>query len=140
MNGNRNGNHVEPSTTDQTDRRLVNPFTTWSHKQVLDCADAFIIKSGLAEYSELFRKGASLAQSSKLFDSENYDGLKLLPRERDAIRLEFSQNRLDRFRQPLKLYGLVACCSLGAAVQGWYVENPELFFTFAKRTPGIKPQ
>lgn len=120
MNG--HGHHAENPDEDQTDRRLVNPFTTWSHKQVLDCADAFIAKSGLTEYGEHFRKGASLAQSSKLLDSDEYDGMKLLPREREALRMEFSSNRLDRFKQPLKLYGLVACCSLGAAVQGWYAK------------------
>lgn len=116
------GHHVATSNKDQTDRRLVNPFTTWSHQQVLDCADAFIQQSGLTEYNELFRKGASLAQSSKLLDNDKYDGLALLPRERDALKLEISKNRFDRFKQPLKLYGLVACCSLGAAVQGWCVD------------------
>jgi hypothetical protein len=46
----------------------------------------------------------------------------LSPEEFEALRKELSDNRWDRFKQPKKLYFLVACCSLGAAVQGWYVK------------------
>ncbi|KAH6629572.1 hypothetical protein C7974DRAFT_359430 [Boeremia exigua] len=130
--------HTRPSAGGKTDRRLVNPFTTWSHKQVLDCADDFVLKSGLAEYSDLFRKGASLAQSNKLFENEEYGGMSLLLKERNALKLEFSNNRMDRFKQPLKLYGLVACCSLGAAVQGWdqtAVNGAQIYF---KKTLGME--
>lgn len=107
----------------QTDRRLVNPFTTWSHDQLLDHAEAFIRRSGLSDYQPHFRKGASLAQSTILYDNAQagYGGMVLTAQEREALRKEFSNDRWDRFRQPKKLYFLVACCSLGAAVQGWYV-------------------
>lgn len=102
-----------------TDRRLVNPFTNLSHEKLLELAEAFVAKSGLTEYREHFRKGASLAQSRKLFDNDRYDDMELLPGERKALGWEYSTNRVDRFPQPVKLYPLVVCCSLGAAVQGW---------------------
>lgn len=120
MNGGRHLEH-EALGAGPTDRRLVNPFTDWSHKKLLDHAEDFIKKSGLKDYREHFRKGASLAQSRKLFDNEKYDGMELDPIEREALGLEFSENPITRFKQPIKLYLLVACCSLGAAVQGWYV-------------------
>lgn len=123
MNDNRAVFAVAPAAG-QTDRRLVNPFTTWSHDQLLGHAEAFIQRSGLSDYGVYFRKGASLAQSTILFDNgqAGYGGMTLSRKEREALRKEYSNNRWDRFNQPKKLYFLVACCSLGAAVQGWYVE------------------
>jgi hypothetical protein len=86
-------------------------------------AETFIQRSGLRDYREHLRKGASLAQSRKLFDNgdSGHGGMTLDDKEREALRKEYSDNRWDRFDQPKRLYFLVACCSLGAAVQGWYV-------------------
>jgi hypothetical protein len=120
MNNNRESQIATPGG--QTVRPLVNPFTTWPHDEVLSHAEAFIQRSGLSDYRVHFLKGASLAQSTKLFDNgqSGYGGMTLTSEEREALQKEFSNNRWDRFKQPKRLYFLVACCSIGAAVQGWY--------------------
>lgn len=66
-------------------------------------------------YAELFRKGAFLAQDPAAFDNERDDGLVLKKEEKQALMME----EHHRWTQPFILYALVACCSLGAAVQGW---------------------
>jgi hypothetical protein len=124
MSGDRTDTAAAP-VGGKTDRRLINPFTKWSHDEVLQHAEAFILRSGLNDYRDHLRKGASLAQSRILIDNgeSGYGGMTLSDKEREALRKEYSDNRWDRFNQPKKLYFLVACCSLGAAVQGWYVER-----------------
>jgi hypothetical protein len=84
----------------------------------------FIQRSGLEEHERLFLKGALLAQSKSAFDEERKDNLELDINERRALHLEHSTRFLDRFKQPRRLYALVVCCSLGAAVQGWHVPPP----------------
>jgi hypothetical protein len=120
------GDQTEPATTPaggQKGRALINPFAKWSHDEMLEHARTFIERSGLTDYRDHLRKGASLAQSRKLFDNgkSGHGGMTLDDKEREALRKEYSDNRWDRFDQPKRLYFLVACCSLGAAVQGWYV-------------------
>jgi hypothetical protein len=129
--------HRQPPAGSHTDRRLVNPFTEWSHEQVQDHARGFISRSGLNRYETEFLKGASLAQSNLLLDGNNHGSLTLTSSERKALLWETSNNRLDRFRQPRKLYLLVAVCSLGAAVQGWYGATCKLLRLKLTR-PGIK--
>jgi hypothetical protein len=124
MSGDRTDTVAAPAAG-QTDRRLINPFTKLTHDEVLGHADAFVRRSGLKDYRDHLRKGASLTHSRKLFDNgdSGHGGMTLDDDEREALRKEYSDNRWDRFDQPKKLYFLVACCSLGAAVQGWYVER-----------------
>jgi hypothetical protein len=102
-----------------TDRLLRKPFAGWTSAQLTKHVTKFIERSHLQEYNELFQKGALLAQSKNAFDTERRDGLKLNLEERTALNLEHSNRLWDRFKQPRKLYSLVICCSLGAAVQGW---------------------
>ena len=64
---------------------------------------------------EIVFKGAFLAQDPKAFDKEREDGRTLDPKELEALERESS----SKWNQPFILYALVACCSLGAAVQGW---------------------
>jgi hypothetical protein len=106
-----------------TDRQLRKPFAGWTSAELYDQVDGFIEKSGLkGTYDkQLFRKGALLAQSRTAFSAERADGLRLENEERTALGLENSANPLDRFKQPRRLYALVVLCSLGAAVQGWYI-------------------
>ncbi|KAF7679855.1 general substrate transporter [Alternaria burnsii] len=127
---------TDPTTTPtrgQTDHLLINPFAKWSHDKMLRHAETFIQRSGLRDYREHLRKGASLAQSRKLFDNgdSGHGGMILDDKEREALRKEYSDNRWDQFDQPKRLYFLVACCSLGAAVQGWdqtAVNGAQIYF------------
>lgn len=113
-----------PGTVNMTDRRLRRPFAGWTPDRLEDHVTDFIERSGLKEHNRLFKKGALLAQSKTALDEERSGDLALEPNERRALDLEHSNRFLDRFRQPRRLYALVICCSLGAAVQGWYVPKP----------------
>jgi hypothetical protein len=83
--------------------------------------DKFIDVSGLEDYNKYIRKGAFLAQSKAAFPigRQRQDKLTLKDEERYYLDLENSSRRIDKFKQPWRLYALVGVCSLGAAVQGW---------------------
>lgn len=102
------------------DRKLAQPFSGWTHKQMTESIEAFLLESALDDYVDYIRRGAFLAQSKVAFPSDRVrdDGLSLKPVERQYLDLEYSTRRIDRFKQPWRLYALVGCCSLGAAVQG----------------------
>ncbi|KAF9732672.1 hypothetical protein PMIN06_002873 [Paraphaeosphaeria minitans] len=106
---------------DQPDRRLAQPFSGWSHQQMEESVDKFITVSGLEDYDKYIRRGAFLAQSKAAFSigRPRRDGLSLKDEERHYLDLENSPRRIDKFKQPWRLYALVGVCSLGAAVQGW---------------------
>lgn len=107
--------------SDQPDRRLAQPFSGWPHAKMTASVDKFIEDSGLEDYDQYIRRGAFLAQSKSAFARTRNDGLALKDSEREFLRLEDSPRRIDMFKQPWRLYALVGMCSLGAAVQGWYV-------------------
>ncbi|KAF1927013.1 uncharacterized protein M421DRAFT_102106 [Didymella exigua CBS 183.55] len=114
-----------------TDRRLRRPFAGWTPNRLDEHVTDFIKRSGLKEHNVLFKKGALLAQSKTALDKEETGDLALQPKERRALRLEHSSRFLDRFHQPRRLYALVVCCSLGAAVQGWdqtAVNGAQIYF------------
>jgi hypothetical protein len=108
----------------EPDRRLAQPFSGWTHEQMNAAIDKFIQDSELIEYESHIRRGAFLAQSKAAFPvgRERSDGLRLKDSERRYLDIENSLRRIDKFNQPWRLYALVGCCSLGAAVQGWYVD------------------
>lgn len=108
---------------DRPDRRLAQPFSGWNHERMTNSIDKFIEVSGLEDYDKYIRRGAFLAQSKAAFPvgRERRDGLTLKKEERYYLNLENSSRRIDKFNQPWRLYALVGICSLGAAVQGWYV-------------------
>lgn len=65
----------------------------------------------MTEQTDLFQKGALVAQDPPAFESvESLDEV-----EKDALRNEV----LHKWRQPWPLYFTVILCSIGAAVQGW---------------------
>ncbi|KAF2814572.1 putative MFS myo-inositol transporter [Mytilinidion resinicola] len=84
-------------------------------------ANEFIKLSGLTDYSSHIRRGCFLAQDRNAFPKEKprHDGLTLTPDERARLDLEQSTRRVDKFKQPFRLWAVVLLCSLGAAVQGW---------------------
>lgn len=111
---------------DRPDRLLAQPFSGLDLAQMNKSVDEFIEVSGLHDYEKYIRKGAFLAQSKAAFDPKRQrrDGLTLSDEEQRFLALENSDRRIDKFKQPWRLYALVGICSLGAAVQGWYVVLP----------------
>ncbi|KAF2175792.1 MFS sugar transporter [Zopfia rhizophila CBS 207.26] len=105
--------------SERPDRRLAQPFSGWTHERMNSSINAFIEESELEDYQDYIRRGAFLAQSKAAFENDRNDGLILKESERQALELEHSTRRIDKFKQPWRLYALVACCSLAAAVQGW---------------------
>lgn len=97
---------------------LVNPFRTLSHDEMNKLIDSFMDKTEIDDmYREYIRKGAFLAQDKNSFDGPREDGLKLKPDELETLKREDPRTG-NKWNQPWILYALVACCSLGAAVQG----------------------
>ncbi|KAF2634027.1 hypothetical protein P280DRAFT_554874 [Massarina eburnea CBS 473.64] len=124
------------SGADRPDRRLAQPFSGWSHERMSASVDKFLDDSGLGDYEKYIRRGAFLAQSKAAFADgrERADRLKLKDSEREYLDLENSPRKIDKFRQPWRLYALVGVCSLGAAVQGWdetAVNGAQIYYTDA---------
>ena len=128
----------ELQDTGQPDRRLAQPFSGWTHERMTASIDNFITVSGLEDYEKYIRRGAFLAQSKSAFPTHGTrrDGLTLNDRERYCLDLESSSRRIDKFNQPWRLYALVGICSLGAAVQGWYVEPAQSFNAYSDDAQG----
>lgn len=98
------------------DSVLVNPFLGKCHDEMVHLIDCFMEKTDIdSSYYEVITKGAFLAQDHYAFARPREDGRRLDPDERIAMERETN----DKWNQPYTLYALVACCSLGAAVQGW---------------------
>lgn len=119
----------ETQEAERPDRRLAQPFSGWNHSRMSASIDAFIREGELDDYAHYIRRGAFLAQSKNAFavGHGRRDGLTLKDSERRYLDLENSPRRIDKFKQPWRLFALVGLCSLGAAVQGWYVIFDLLF-------------
>lgn len=115
----RDSIHDNGRDAERPDAKLARPFSGWTHQKMTDRIDKFIDDTELEDYAHYIRRGAFLAQSKAAFDRERDDGLKLKDIERTYLDLEYSRKRIDKFKQPWRLYALVALCSIGAAVQGW---------------------
>lgn len=90
--------------------RLENPLKGIPHDKLWEDALSFAKEFDLQEDSELIAKGALVAQDPKRFE--------LLPQltedDKEAIRRE----KTHKLHQTRELWLLVACCSVGAVVQG----------------------
>ncbi|KAI9736268.1 MAG: hypothetical protein M1834_001154 [Cirrosporium novae-zelandiae] len=97
------------------------PFQNWSHDRLFNAVQDFIQESGLNDHTDYLLRGAFLAQDPHAFDHDRRrdDGLGVRDEERVWLDLEYSEKKIDKFKQPWLLYLLVGCCSLGATVQGW---------------------
>ena len=117
------------------DSSLINPFGGKRQEEMEDLIDEFMAETEIEViYKETVRKGAFLAQDPEIFKGTNDgpDNLRLTTEEREALRREdpIEGNKWD---QPWVLYALVACCSLGAAVQGMDVsKSPSVLYSFPK--------
>ncbi|KAF2834977.1 sugar transporter family protein [Patellaria atrata CBS 101060] len=120
----RGRSEPEAEPEPQSVNRFISvPFADWDSNTMSTEIEIFIEESGLSDYSDYIRRGAYLAQDKNAFprNRPRPDGLKLREDkdERKYLDLEYSSRPIDRFNQPWRLYALVVCCSLGAAVQGW---------------------
>lgn len=96
--------------TRQINQKLANPLAGRSHDRLISEGEAFASKYGMEDLTEEFRKGALLAQDPSAFDK-----LDILTEEDKAdLRKEITH----KWSQPGRLYALVICCSVAAAVQG----------------------
>ena len=118
--------------------RLVNPFNGLSHAAMNQLLREFMETTAIdTDWLIYIRKGAFLAQGGmKAFDRPREDGLSLRDSEVKALMSEATR----KWDQPFILYALVACCSLGAAVQGWdetAVNQAQLFFALPRNQGGF---
>jgi len=103
--------------------KLANPLSGKSDDQLMRDGESFARKHGMEELVEEFRKGAVLARDPTAFES-----LPMLSQEdKDNLRREIEH----KWEQPLRLYLLVICCSVAAAVQGMdetVINGAQLFY------------
>lgn len=98
---------------------LINPFLGESPQKMNQLIEDFMNTTRIDDqWRELVRKGAFLAQDRDAFSMSRDDNLQLTDDELNAMMLEHPKTG-NKWNQPWVLYILVACCSLGAAVQGW---------------------
>ena len=124
----------------------INPFHNKSRTEMTALVTTFIRMSGVDDdWHPYLRKGAYLAHDPKAYgtnyDEQGVDGISLRPTEIRALRLETSKLRKDKWNQSFTLFALVACCSLGAAVQGWdetAVNQAQGFYTTDLGIPGTQ--
>ncbi|PCH43889.1 hypothetical protein WOLCODRAFT_26276 [Wolfiporia cocos MD-104 SS10] len=103
--------------------RLANPLEGIPHEQLMADAAAFAKHQGLGHLTEVFKKGALVAQDPLAFESLTY----LSEEDKEVLRREVTH----KWRQPIQLYYLVILCSMAAAVQGMdeaVINGANLFF------------
>ena len=107
------------SYANELNSRLVNPFIGKRPEEMFKLLEDFLRETEVENlYHDNFRKGAFLAQDPDALRQPRNDlGLQLDQDEHEALRRE----KESKWNQKSTMYALVGCCSLGAAVQGWYV-------------------
>jgi hypothetical protein len=106
--------------TREINQKLANPLAGRSHERLMAEGEAFAKNFGMEDLTDEFRKGAVVAQDPLAFES-----LGMLS-EDDKINLR--REIEHKWDQPIRLYLLVICCSVAAAVQGvstLYVKSNE---------------
>lgn len=86
-----------------------NPLTRFTRAELLEVATTFAEQNGMADKADIFRRGAQVAQDP------NFNRADLL---NDNDRYWLGREITHKWDQPLKVYYIVICCSLAAAVQG----------------------
>ena len=125
-------------------RSWINPLHNKSHAEMHALTSRFLHISGLDEdWHPHIRRACPLAQDAKAygaaFNETGWNSVKLRPFEVKALRVEASTRWQDKLDQPFILFALVACCSLGAAVQGWdetAVNQAQGFYVQRLQIPG----
>lgn len=104
----------------QVNQAWINPLHNKTPAEMNALVTAFLQLTNLDEdWHTYIRRGAFLAQDPSAyglaFDERRQDGYALRPSEIRALRMESSKVWRDKWDQPMILFALVACCSLGAA-------------------------
>lgn len=87
-----------------------NPLSRYSRNELLEVASTFARENGLEHMEEAFQKGALVAQ-----DPDNFMNIDILD---DNDRYWLEREITHKWDHPAKVYYIVICCSLAAAVQG----------------------
>lgn len=90
---------------------LDNILARLSKEELIADVDQFVSAHGLDAHSEVFRKGALVAQQP-----DNWNQIAELDEE---DKLAIQEEHLHKWRQPRALYFTVLVCAIGAACQGW---------------------
>lgn len=116
---NMDGGEVDPAAAEMVQGKaagkVVNPLAHLTKQQLLEQADAFCDEKGLEEHRDLIRRGALVAQSPASYQVME----ELSQEEKDAITYELTH----KWSHPWALYFTIMTCSIGAAVQGWWVKG-----------------
>lgn len=103
--------------------RLENPLKGIPHDKLWEDATAFAHEYGLEEDAESIAKGALVAQDPKRFE--------MLSQLTDDDKEAFRRESTHKLHQTRELWLLVACCSVGAVVQGMdetVINGAQLFY------------
>lgn len=90
-------------TTENLNAKLANPLVGIPHEQLILDGEAFAKSHGLGSLSELFQKGALVAQDPLGFD----DLPQLSDEDKECLRHELTH----KWSQPKTLYYLIILCS-----------------------------
>ncbi|KJZ78189.1 hypothetical protein HIM_02227 [Hirsutella minnesotensis 3608] len=94
--------------------KIRNPLEGIPRQQLMRDVEAFAEYRGLQEHLPLLKKGALIAQNPA--EAASIDGPEKLSQDELNI---LEEERLHRWRMPMRLFLTIATCSIGAAVQGW---------------------
>ena len=115
--------HARVTNHNTIDGYLVNPFRNMDPEEMDERIVKFMANTGLSKTDErLIRRGAILAQLPEAFTLPEMKEQLALSSEDYVILCEedpATGTRWSKWKQKPILYALVACCSIGAAVQGW---------------------
>jgi hypothetical protein len=91
---------------------VLNPFNEWTVGKMEAESSKFAIENGMSEYAEVFVRAGKL-----LLDPRDLapDDIGLTEDEKNALKLEHSENLWDRFAQSRGLWRVVILCSAAAA-------------------------
>lgn len=97
-------------STENINAKLANPLANISHDQLIADAETFARSHQLGHLTEIFQKGALVAQNPTEFES--------LPLLNDEDKVALRREVTHKWDQPVMMYYLVILCSVAAAVQG----------------------
>lgn len=91
--------------------KMVNVLRGIPKSTLFESVEAFTRNHGLDEYTDVFKRGALVAQKPTAFDQMD----ELSADDKTALRYEIDH----KWKQTFPLYFTVVVCAIGAACQGW---------------------
>ncbi|AOW07345.1 and other transporter-domain-containing protein [Yarrowia lipolytica] len=107
---NEHAEGLPPGNALNADLDPENPLSRYTRDELLEIASGFAKENGMGDKEDIFRKGALVAQ-----DPANFDNIDILD---DNDRYWLRREITHKWDHPMKVYYIVICCSLAAAVQG----------------------